>query len=134
MKKLLSLLAIAFTLAIVPTAAIADTAKDSATVKITTDNYDSVVAQNSLVVVDFWATWCGPCVALTPILEELAKEYKGKIVVGKCDVDNNRQLTSNFGIRSIPALFFIKNGKVVDQHIGYSEKDVLKEKFEKLLK
>lgn len=134
MKKLLSLLAIVFLLAIAPSTATADEANASAIVKITNNNYDAIVAKNKLVVIDFWATWCPPCVKLTPILEELAKEYKGKIVVGKCDVDNNRDLTTNFGVRSIPALFFIKNGKVVDQHIGYSEKAALKEKFESLLK
>ena len=102
--------------------------------KVTNDNYKALAAQHKLLVVDFWASWCGPCRAIAPIVEELASEYKGKVAIGKCNVDENRDLTSSFGVRSIPAIYFIKNGKVVDEQIGYCDKDALKAKIDKLLK
>ena len=131
MKKLAIVLA--FILAAMPVA-FASTPKSnekSAVVKVTNNNYDALVKDHKLLVVDFWAEWCGPCRALTPIIEELAKEYAGKVAIGKCNVDENRELTSNFGVRGIPAVFIIKNGKVVDQQVGYCEKNVLKAKIDK---
>lgn len=104
------------------------------TVEVTNDNYQNIVKENALVVVDFWAPWCGPCRAIAPTLDELATEYAGKVVIGKCNVDENRTLTQQFGIRSIPAIFLIKNGKVVDQQIGACEKEVLKAKIEAIIK
>lgn len=131
MKKLAIVLA--FILAAMPVT-FASTPKSnekSAVVKVTNNNYDALVKEHKLLVVDLWAEWCGPCRALTPIIEELAKEYAGKVAIGKCNVDENRELTSNFGVRGIPAVFIIKNGKVVDQQVGYCEKSVLKAKIDK---
>ena len=111
-----------------------DSASDSAVLKVTNENYKALTEKNQLLVVDFWASWCGPCRAIAPIVEELAAEYKGKVAIGKCNVDENRELTSSFGVRGIPAIYFIKNGKVVDEQIGYCDKDALKAKIDQLLK
>ncbi len=131
MKKLAFLFA--FLVAVMPMALAStpEANEQSATIKVTDANYQSLTEQHALLVVDFWATWCPPCRALGPHIEALAKEYAGKVAVGKCNVDENRKLTQKFGISSIPAILFIKSGKVVDQHVGYCEKDVLKAKIEK---
>ena len=102
-------------------------------VTITTENFESLRNGDKPLVVDFWATWCGPCRAIAPIIEELANEYDGKIVVGKCDVEENDDLAMEFGIRNIPTILFIKNGVVVDKHVGASTKSKLQEKFDKLV-
>ena len=102
-------------------------------VKITNENYKSLKNGELPLVVDFWATWCGPCKAIAPLVEELAKEYDGKIVVGKCDVEENDDIAMEFGIRNIPTILFIKDGKVVDKFVGATTKAKLQEKFEKLL-
>jgi thioredoxin 1 len=131
MKKLL--LALAFIFAVMPVA-FATTPEgkgDSAVIKVTNDNYNALTKQHKLLVVDFWAPWCPPCRALGPHIEALATEYAGKVGIGKCNVDENRELTNQFGISSIPAIFFIKNGKIVDKQIGYCEKNELKAKIEK---
>ena len=91
-------------------------------VTITTENFESLRNGDKPLVVDFWATWCGPCRAIAPIIEELANEYDGKIVVGKCDVEENDDLAMEFGIRNIPTILFIKDGVVVDKHVGASTK------------
>lgn len=83
-----------------------------------------------LSVIDFWAEWCGPCLALGPTIEALAKEYEGKVNVGKVNVDENPQLSVNFGITSIPAVLFIKNGQVVDKQIGAAPKSVFDKKIQ----
>lgn len=82
------------------------------------------------VLVDFWAEWCGPCKMLNPILEEIAKEYKGKIKVGKVNVDENRKAPSDYGIMSIPTLMFFKDGKILEQFTGAFSKAQLKNKIE----
>jgi thioredoxin 1 len=131
MKKLL--LALAFIFAVMPVA-FATTPEgkgDSAVIKVTNDNYNALTKQHKLLVVDFWAPWCPPCRALGPHIEALATEYAGKVGIGKCNVDENRELTNQFGISGIPAIFFIKNGKIVDKQIGYCEKNELKAKIEK---
>ena len=87
--------------------------------------------KGKVVLLNFWATWCPPCVKLGPTIEALANEYAGKVGIGKCNVDENSQLTQQFGITGIPAIFFIKGGKVVDQQVGYCEKAVLKAKIDK---
>lgn len=102
-------------------------------VTITAENFESLKSGGQPLVVDFWATWCGPCKAIAPIIEELAKEYDGKVVVGKCDVEENDDLAMEFGIRNIPTILFFKNGEVVDKHVGAAPKSKLQEKFNALL-
>lgn len=82
------------------------------------------------VLVDFWAEWCGPCRAIGPVIEELSKEYDGRINVGKVNVDHNPQLSINYGITSIPAILFIKGGKVVDKLVGAQPKSNFVKKIE----
>lgn len=131
MKKLAILLAFLFVAMPAAFASSPDTNEKSDVIKVTNVNYDALTKEHKLLIVDFWAPWCPPCRALTPIIEELATDYKGKVGIGKCNVDENRELTKQFGISSIPAIFFIKGGKIVDSHIGYCEKKVLKEKIDK---
>ncbi len=102
-------------------------------VKITNENFESFKNGNLPLVVDFWATWCGPCKAIAPIVGELAEEYDGKVVVGKCDVEEADEIAMQFGIRNIPTILFIKNGEVVDKFVGATTKAKLKEKFDALL-
>lgn len=102
-------------------------------VKITTENFETLKKGDMPLVVDFWATWCGPCRMIAPIVEELAKEYDGKIAVGKCDVEENDDIASEFGIRNIPTILFFKNGEVVDKLVGAVSKAKLQEKFDSLL-
>ena len=102
-------------------------------VKITNENFESFKNGNLPLVVDFWATWCGPCKAIAPIVGELAEEYDGKVVVGKCDVEEADEIAMQFGIRNIPTILFIKNGQVVDKFVGATTKAKLKEKFDALL-
>ena len=89
-----------------------------------------VLESEQAVLVDFWATWCGPCKIIAPIVEELAKEYTGKIKIGKLDVDENSKVPSNYGIMSIPTLLFFKKGKVLEQLVGALNKADLKRKIE----
>jgi len=102
-------------------------------VQITSENFESFKNGELPLVIDFWATWCGPCRMISPIISELAEEYDGKIVVGKCDVEENEDLTSMFGINTIPTIMFFKNGDIVDKFVGASTKAKLQEKFSKLL-
>jgi len=89
-----------------------------------------VLASDKLTVVDFWAEWCGPCRAIGPVIEELSKEYDGKVNVGKLNVDNNPQVSMNYGITSIPAILFIKGGEVVDKLVGAQPKGNFVKKIE----
>ena len=102
-------------------------------VKITTDNFEGLKNSELPLVVDFWATWCGPCRMIAPIVEELAKEYDGKINVGKCDVEECDELAAEFGIRNIPTILFFKGGQVVDKMVGAANKAKIEEKFKALL-
>ena len=102
--------------------------------EITDSNFEQEVLKEKLpVLVDFWATWCGPCLMMAPIVEEIAQEYTGRLKVTKLDVDQNNQTSIQYGIRSIPTLFFFKDGKVVDRIVGPVPKQNLVEKIEKVL-
>lgn len=100
---------------------------------ITDKNFEEIIKGDLPVLVDFSASWCGPCKAMFPIIEELSNEYEGKFVISKMDVDSNVETPSKFGIRSIPTLLFFKNGEVVDRLIGAQKKDILVAKLDSLL-
>jgi len=100
--------------------------------EITDNNFKEILAEGSPVVIDFWAPWCGPCKMVGPIIDELAKEYEGKVIMGKCDVDENSDLPAEFGIRNIPTVLFFKNGELVDKQVAVG-KPAFVEKVEKLL-
>ena len=102
-------------------------------VTITSENFESLKNGNEPLVVDFWATWCGPCRMVGPVISKLAEKYDGKIVVGKCDVEDNEDLASEFGIRNIPTILFFKGGDVVDKVVGAQSEAKLDEKFQILL-
>jgi thioredoxin 1 len=89
-----------------------------------------VISSSQLTVIDFWAEWCGPCRAIGPVIEELSKEYDGRVNVGKLNVDHNPQVSMNYGITSIPAILFIKGGKVVDKLVGAQPKANFVKKIE----
>ncbi|TAM98228.1 MAG: thioredoxin [Chitinophagaceae bacterium] len=99
--------------------------------EFTDSNFQNhVLESEKLSVVDFWAEWCGPCRAIGPVVEELSKDYAGKVNVGKVNVDQNPQVSMQYGITSIPAILFIKGGKVVDKQIGAVPKSVLEKKIQ----
>ncbi len=102
-------------------------------VQITTENFESYKNGELPLVIDFWATWCGPCKAIAPIISELAEEYDSKIVVGKCDVEENDDVAMEFGIRNIPTVLFFKGGELVDKLVGAASKAKIDEKFKALL-
>lgn len=103
-------------------------------ITLTDQNFEKEVLESEMpVLVDFWAPWCMPCRAIAPVIEELAKEFKGKIKVGKLNVDENPATAQKYGIMSIPALIFFKDGAVVEQLIGVQPKQVLVEKIDRLL-
>lgn len=91
---------------------------------------NDVLEKEQLSVVDFWAEWCGPCRAIGPVVEELAKEYAGKVNIGKVNVDQNPQVSMQYGITSIPAILFIKGGQIVDKQIGAVPRSVLEKKIQ----
>ena len=96
-------------------------------------NFAEIQAQGLPLVIDFSATWCGPCKKIAPIIDGLAGEYEGKAVICKCYVDECDELTAKFGIRNVPTVLFIKNGEVVDKHVGAAPKATFVEKIEALL-
>lgn len=104
------------------------------TVNVTDANFDATVLKSTVpVLVDFWAPWCGPCVAIGPTLEQLAEEYKGRVTVAKMNVDENANTPSQFGVRSIPYIVLVKGGKVVDSVVGVVPKAKLSEMLAKAL-
>jgi thioredoxin 1 len=97
-------------------------------------NFDNEVLQSgNLSVVDFWAPWCGPCIALGPTIDALSKEYEGKVNVGKVNVDENPNLSVNYGVTSIPCVLFIKDGQVVDKQVGAAPKSAFEKKIQQHL-
>jgi len=103
-------------------------------IEITNKNFEEVVMKSDIpVVMDFWAEWCGPCRIISPIIEDLSKEYENEVKIVKCNVDDNPELSQKFNIRSIPTLLFFKNGKVFDTKIGAGNKQSFVKKIELLL-
>jgi thioredoxin 1 len=102
--------------------------------EVTDASFDQeVLKSDQLVLVDFWAGWCGPCKMIAPAVESIATTYAGKVKVTKVNVDQNGATPSRYGIRGIPALLFFKNGKVADQIVGYVPQDVIEQKVQRLL-
>ncbi|MBQ0048143.1 MAG: thioredoxin [Prevotellaceae bacterium] len=101
---------------------------------INDSNYEEVIAQGKPVVLDFWATWCGPCRMIGPIIEELAAQYDGQVTVGKVNIEDEADdLVSEFGIRNVPTVLFIKDGQVVDKIVGAAAKSKFEEKIQAML-
>ncbi len=102
-------------------------------IEVTNNNIEELLSSGKPVMIDFWAEWCGPCRMIAPVVEELAAEYEGKVVIGKCNVDEEAEVTERFKIRNIPTLIFIKEGEQVDKHVGAATKAQLAEKLNALL-
>lgn len=101
--------------------------------QITDQNFEELMAQNKPMLLDFWATWCGPCKKIGPFIEALATEYEGQAIVGKVDIEENDELVSRFGIRNVPTVLFIQNGQVVDKCVGAAAKAVFEDKLKAIL-
>tara|TARA_B100000287_G_scaffold389404_1_gene399451 strand:- start:359 stop:673 length:315 start_codon:yes stop_codon:yes gene_type:complete len=101
--------------------------------EITDSNFKDLIKSDQPLVVDFWAPWCGPCKMLGPVIDELSDEFEGKAIIGKMNVDENSEVSSQFGIRSIPTILFFKNGEQVDKVVGLLTKPALEEKIKSLL-
>jgi len=103
-------------------------------VEFTDANFEELALKSDKpVLVDFWAEWCGPCRMVGPIVEEIANDYDGKAVIGKVNVDHNKEISAKFGIRNIPTIIFLKNGELVDKSVGAVPKNVLTDKIDNLL-
>lgn len=102
-------------------------------IEITDQNFESLTAQGQPVVIDFWATWCGPCKRLAPVIEELAAQFEGKAVIGKCDIEENTDLTDRFMVMNVPTVVFLKDGKEVDRLVGVAGKAMYEEKINAML-
>jgi len=102
--------------------------------EITDANFDTETGvEDKIVVLDFWAQWCGPCRMVGPIIDQLSEEYKDQAIIGKVDVDSNPETSMKFGVRNLPTILFIKNGEVVDRQVGAVPKPVLEKKLQALL-
>ena len=101
--------------------------------EITDSNFQEILAEGKPVVMDVWAPWCGPCKLVGPIIDELATEYEGKVIIGKCDVDENGDVAAEYGIRNIPTVLFFKNGELVDKQVGSAPKSAYVAKIEAIL-
>ncbi len=102
-------------------------------IEVTKNNIEELLSSEQPLMIDFWAEWCGPCRMIAPAVEELAAEYDGKVLVGKCNVDEEAEITERFKIRNIPTLIFLKGGEQVDKHVGAASKAQLAEKLNALL-
>ncbi len=100
---------------------------------INSSNYNELIAGSIPVVIDFWAEWCGPCRMMTPIVEKLAEEFEGRAAIGKCNVDEEDDITSNYSVRNIPTIVIVKGGQVVDKQVGACSEADLRAKIEKWL-
>ncbi len=100
---------------------------------INSENFENLVATGKPVMLDFWATWCGPCKRIAPIIEALADEYAEKAIIGKCNVEEDEEMAARFGVRNIPTVVFLKNGTVVDKVVGASPRSTYEEKLKSLL-
>ena len=100
---------------------------------VTDTNFYEILASSKVAVVDFWATWCGPCRMLSPIVDDVAEEFAGRVTVAKCNVDDQEEIAEQFGIRSIPTLLFFKDGEVADKCIGLVGKAEIESKINNLL-
>ena len=103
-------------------------------IHVTDGNFEKAVLQSSIpVVVDFWAPWCGPCRMVAPVLDKLAKDYAGKLLVAKVNVDNERQYAGKYGVQGIPTMLFVKNGEIVDTVVGFRPEADIKSKVDQLV-
>ncbi len=104
------------------------------TIKLTKENFESEVVSSEVpVIIDFWASWCMPCQMMAPVFEELSEEYKGELKFGKVNTEEERELSMLFQIRSIPTLAIVYKGKVIDQIFGFSQKEQLREKIDRIV-
>ena len=102
--------------------------------KLNNENFEEVMGKGMPVVIDFWATWCGPCRMVSPIIDELAEEYDGKVIICKCDVgEDGDEIAAQYRVRNVPTILFFKDGNQVDKHVGTADKEQLKAKVEALL-
>lgn len=102
-------------------------------INITDSNYQELLAKNKPMVIDFNAEWCGPCRKMAPIIEKLAEDYDGQVIVGECNVDENEQLPVEYGVMSIPAIFFVKDGKIADKSVGAVSAATIEQKLQGIL-
>lgn len=100
---------------------------------VTNTNFKDILADEKPVLVDFWATWCGPCRMLSPIVDELASEYEGRAVVAKCNVDDAEEVATEMGIRNIPTILFFKNGELAGRLVGLQSKEAIASKLDSLI-
>ena len=102
-------------------------------IKVTDENFNEILNEGKPVVLDFWAEWCGPCRMVGPIIDELASEYEGRVIIGKVNVDDNNEITTQFGIRNIPTILFFKDQQIVDKQVGAASKTTFIAKIERLI-